>query len=104
MGGKKIRAKRLKIRSVNGHGELPLPTLAQFQSEDPHNEAIMAGLSAGVRTGKYCRTSEGRGGPWTSKSGVSRRFIKEMDKLVEKVFARLLQTITRNCGRWYGAR
>ncbi len=38
MGGKKIHTKRPRVRSVNGNGgELPLPTLAQFQSEDPLN-------------------------------------------------------------------
>lgn len=83
MGGKKIHTKRPRVRSVNRDGELPLPTLAQFQSEDPLNEAIMARLLAGVSTRKYWRTVEYRDGVCTSKSEVSRRFIKEMDKLVD---------------------
>lgn len=90
MGGKKIHTKRPRVRSVNGNGELPLPTLAQFQSEDPLNGAIMARLLAGVSTRKYCRTVEDRNGLCTSKSEVSRRFIKEMDKLMEEFFTRSL--------------
>ena len=90
MGGKKIHTKRPRVRSVNGDGELPLPTLAQFQSEDPLNEAIMARLLAGVSTRKYWRTVEYQDGVCTSKSEVSRRFIKEMDKLMEEFFTRQL--------------
>ncbi len=90
MGGKKIHTKRPRVRSVDGNAELPLPTLAQFQSEDPLNEAIMARLLAGVSTRKYCRTVEGQGNRCTSKSEVSRRFIKEMDRLMEEFFTRSL--------------
>lgn len=90
MGGTKIRTKRPRVRSVSGDLELPLPTLAQFQREDPLNEAIMARLLAAVSTRKYYRTVEGQDTICTSKSEVSRRFIKEMDKLMEEFFTRPL--------------
>ena len=90
MGGKKIHTKRPRVRSVSGDAELPLPTLAQFQEEDPLNQAIMARLLAGVSTRKYCRTVEGQNGRCTSKSEVNRRFIQQMDKLIEEFFTRPL--------------
>ena len=90
LGGKKIHTKRPRVRSINGDGELPLPSLAPFQTEDPLNEAIMARLLAGVSIRKYCRTIEGQDGICTSKSEVNRRFIQQMDKLMEEFFTRPL--------------
>lgn len=93
MGGKKIHVERPRVRAADGSGELPLPSLGQFQSEDPLNDAIMAKLLAGVSTRKYANTIEGdtKGGAvCTSKSEVSRRFIKEMDKMMEEFFTRPL--------------
>jgi len=93
MGGKKIHVERPRVRAADGSGELPLPSLGQFQSEDPLNDAIMARLLVGVSTRKYASTIEGdtKGGAvCTSKSEVSRRFIKEMDKMMEEFFTRPL--------------
>ena len=93
MGGKKIHVERPRVRAADGSGELPLPSLGQFQTEDPLNDAIMAKLLAGVSTRKYTSTIEGdiKGGAvCTSKSEVSRRFIKEMDKMMEELFTRPL--------------
>jgi transposase-like protein len=93
MGGKKIHVERPRARAADGSGELPLPSLGQFQSEDPLNDAIMAKLLAGVSTRKYASTIEEdtKGGAvCTSKSEVSRRFIKEMDKMMEEFFTRSL--------------
>jgi transposase-like protein len=92
MGGKKIHVERPRVRAADGSGELPLPSLGQFQSEDPLNDAIMAKLLAGVSTRKYANTIEGdaKGAVCTSKSEVSRRFIKEMDKMMEEFFTRPL--------------
>jgi putative transposase len=92
MGGKKIHTKRPRVRDANGEGELGLPTLIKFQSEDPLNDAIMARLLAGVSTRKYSSTVEAndQDAVCTSKSEVSRRFIKEMDKLMEEFFTRPL--------------
>lgn len=92
MGGQKIRVERPRVRAADGSGELPLPSLGQFQSEDPLNDAIMAKLLAGVSTRKYANTIEGdaKGAVCTSKSEVSRRFIKEMDKMMEEFFTRPL--------------
>ena len=92
MGGKKIHVERPRVRAADGSGELPLPSLGHFQSEDPLNNAIMARLLAGVSTRKYGNTIEGdtTGAICTSKNEVSRRFIKEMDKMMEEFFTRVL--------------
>ena len=52
----------------------------------------MARLLAGESTRKYSNTvgANGQGAVCTSKSEVSRRFIKEMDKLMEEFFTRPL--------------
>lgn len=93
MGGKRIHVERPRVRAADGYGELPLPSLGQVQSEDPLNDAIMVKLLAGVSTRKYASTIEGDtkdGAVCTSKSEVSRRFIKEMDKMMEEFFTRPL--------------
>lgn len=92
MGGKKIHTERPRVRATDGSGELSLPTLTKFQSEDPLNDAIMARLLAGVSTRKYCRTIEDgdQDAICTSKSEISRRFIKEMDTMMEEFFTRPL--------------
>ena len=59
MGCQKIRVERPRVRAADGSGELPLPSVGQFQSEDPLNDAIMAKLLAGVSSRKYANTIEG---------------------------------------------
>ncbi len=92
MGGKKIRVDRPRARAIDGSGELPLETLEAFQDEDPLNKAIMARLLSGVSTRKYARTVDGgaQDAICTSKSEVSRRFIKGMDALMQEFFTRKL--------------
>ena len=86
MGGKKIRVDRPRVRAMDGGGELPLESLKIFQSGDPLNKAIMARLLSGVSTRKYARTVDGddHDAVCTSKSEVSRRFIKGMDALMQE--------------------
>jgi len=92
MGGKKIRTDRPRVRAVDESGELPLKTLSAFQEEDPLNKAIMARLLSGVSTRKYSRTVDEytQQTICTSKSEVSRRFIKGMDTLMQEFFTRKL--------------
>lgn len=92
MGGKKVRVDRPRVRATDGSGELPLETLEIFQKEDPLNKAIMARLLSGVSTRKYARTVDvgSQDAICTSKSDVSRRFIKGMDSLMQEFFTRKL--------------
>ena len=92
MGGKKVRVDRPRARAIDGGGELPLETLEMFKSGDPLNKAIMARLLSGVSTRKYARTVDGdaQDAICTSKSEVSRRFIKGMDALMQEFFTRKL--------------
>ncbi len=55
MGGRKIHIERPRARAADGSGELLLPSLGQFQSEDPLNDAIMASVN-----GKYFWRNFGR--------------------------------------------
>lgn len=92
MGGKKIRVDRPRARAIDGGGELPLETLEAFHNEDPLNKEIMAKLLSGVSTRKYTPTVDGgtQDALCTSKSEVSRRFIKGMDALMQEFFTRKL--------------
>lgn len=78
MGGRRVRVKRPRARSVDGE-EIALPSWAAFSVEDPLHERALAQMLVGVSTRKYRRSLEGvpdgvatRG---TSKSAVSRRFV-----------------------------
>lgn len=92
MGGQKTPIERPRVRSLEG-GELPLPTLIQFQNEDPLNQAMLARLLCGVSTRKYARTVE-RGieePSCISKSEVSRRFAAGLDAQMEAFFSRSIE-------------
>lgn len=92
MGGKKIPVERPRIRSKDG-GELPLPTLNIFQSEDPLNKTLLARLLSGVSTRKYVRTEGvvGEDASCLSKSEVSRRFAAAMDTQMDEFFKRRIE-------------
>lgn len=87
MGDKTIRIKRPRVRTTDKNMELPLPTLVHFQSEDPLNEAIMTRLLAGVSTRKYSNTVD-QDAVGANKNAVSRRFIENMNNLMEEFFSR----------------
>lgn len=89
-GGEKLSTNRPRVRSKDGT-ELSLPSLAAFQEQDPLNKAVLTQLLAGVSTRKYERTQEKPEGSCTSKSEVSRRFIKGMKAAMDEFFSRRLE-------------
>lgn len=91
LDGRKRSVEKPRVRSKNG-SELPLPSLAWFQSEDALNKEILRTLLCGVSTRKYQRSiaDDGENGSCTSKSEVSRRYIASLQTLMDAFFSRAL--------------
>jgi transposase-like protein len=89
LGGTKIKTDRIRVRGLDD-AEKQFNTLALFQNEDPLNESLLAKLLSGVSTRKYERSLEYSNDDMTctSKSEVSRRFVKGMKELMDEFFAR----------------
>jgi transposase-like protein len=93
LGGEKRSIDKPRVRTADGTGELPLPSLPLFQNEDPLSQAVLAKLMRGVSTRKYAGTSEhpDQGGACTSKSEVNRRFIAALGPMVTEFLSRRLE-------------
>src|SRR5260370_34806343 len=57
LGGRKVRVKKLRVRSADG-GEIALPTWQDVTREDPLGERAMEQMLVGVSTRKYARSLE----------------------------------------------
>jgi len=96
LGGRRVRVAKPRVRSVDGH-ELPLPTWEQFSREDPLEQRATEQMLVGVSTRKYARSLE----PLpeevddfgTSKSAVSRRFVRKTTAQVETFLSRRLDAL-----------
>jgi len=87
---KKISVSKPRVRS-GGH-DVPLPSLAYFQSEDRLDRSILTSVLCGISTRKYGRTvaEDGGDGACVSKSEVSRRYNAELKKVMDEFFNRSL--------------
>ena len=57
LGGRKVRVKKLRVRSAAG-GEIPLPTWQEITTEDPLEERALEQMLIGVSTRRYARSLE----------------------------------------------
>lgn len=88
LGGRKVRVKKLRVRSARGEGELPLPTWEDVTREDPLDDRAYEQMLLGVSTRRYARSLEplpsGVESIAVSRSSVSRRFVaRTAAKVVE---------------------
>jgi putative transposase len=92
MGGRRVAAKRHRVRAVDGSGELALQSWSTLANTDVLNEHTVAAVLAGVSTRDYAEVLEptGTAGSSTSKSAVSRRFIDATAKRLEEFRSRPL--------------
>lgn len=92
LGGEKRSIRKPRVRSKDG-AELSLPTLTAFQNEKPLSRAVLAELLAGVSTRKYARAEDfdGAEAACTSKSEVSRKFVKGLSALTDEFFHRRIE-------------
>ena len=92
LGGEKRSIRKPRVRSKDGT-ELSLPTLTTFQNEKPLSRAVLGKLLAGVSTRKYARAEDfdGAEAACTSKSEVSRKFVKGLSALMDEFFHRRIE-------------
>jgi putative transposase len=94
LGGRKVRVKKLRVRSASGGGEITLPTWEDITREDPLDERAYEQMLLGVSTRRYGRSLEplppGVESIAVSHSSVSRRFVARTAAKVEKFLSRPL--------------
>ena len=93
LGGRKVAVTRPRARTVNGH-EVPLTSYAHFAAEDVLTRVVMERMLAGVATRRHARTAEPVGEQVTgtqkstSRSAISRRFVKQTETALAELMAR----------------
>lgn len=96
LGGRRVRVSRPRARTKDG-AEVELPTWAAFSREDPLTKRVLEQMLVGVSTRKYERSledlPEGVATRGTSKSAVSRHFVKTTQAECEKWLSRGLEDI-----------
>ena len=93
LGGRRVSVDRPRARTVDGH-EVPLSSYAHFAAEDLLTQVVMERMLAGVATRRHARTAEpvgeqvGGHAKSTSRSAVSRRFVRQTETALAELMAR----------------
>jgi putative transposase len=93
LGGRRVPVTRPRARTVDGH-EVSLRSYEHFAAEDLLTQVVMERMLAGVATRRHARTGEPVGEKVsgteksTSKSAVSRRFIRQTETALAELMAR----------------
>jgi hypothetical protein len=94
LGGRKVAVTRPRARTIDGH-EVPLASYTHFAADDLLTQVVMERMLAGVATRRHARTAEpvseratGGAQKSTSRSAVSRRFVKQTETALAELMAR----------------
>jgi putative transposase len=93
LGGRRVAVERPRARTVDGH-EVPLASYEHFAAEDMLTQVVMERMLAGVATRRHVRTGEPVGEKVsgteksTSKSAISRRFVRQTETALAELMAR----------------
>src|SRR6266498_2282588 len=93
LGGRRVPVDRPRARSVDGH-EVPLQTYGHFAADDQLSAVVLERMLAGVATRRHARVAEPVGeqvettARSTSRSAVSRRFVRETETALAELLAR----------------
>ena len=92
LGGRRVAVTRPRARTVDGH-EVPLQSYVHFAAEDLLAQVVMERMLAGVATRRHARVAEPVGEAAgkhksTSKSAISRRFVKLTETALAELMAR----------------
>ena len=92
LGGRRISVTRPRARTLDGH-EVPLSSYAHFAAEDVLTQVVMERMLAGLATRRHARAAEPVGEAAgvqksTSKSAISRRFVRQTDTALAELMAR----------------
>ncbi len=96
LGGRRLPVERPRVRTADGHAELPLTTYAHFADRDPLSRVVLERMLAGVSTRRYRRVQEPVGSGVeqaarsTNKSSVSRAFVKRTHAALGELMGRRL--------------
>ncbi len=99
LGGRRVPVSRPRVRSADGHDELPLQTYRHFADRDPLTRVVLEQMLAGVSTRRFKRTREPIGAEVegearsTSKSAVSREFVAKTAENLAALMARRLDDV-----------
>jgi len=93
LGGRRVAVDRPRARTLDGH-EVPLTSYTYFAAEDVLTRVVMERMLAGVATRRHARTAEpvgtevDREAKSTSRSAISRRFVKQTETALAELMAR----------------
>jgi putative transposase len=93
LGGRRVPVDRPRARTTGGH-EAPLNTYTHFAADDLLSQVVMERMLAGVATRRHARAAEPVGAQVadaaksTSRSAVSRRFVKQTETALAELMAR----------------
>jgi transposase-like protein len=99
LGGRRVPVQRPRVRAVDGSGELALPSYQLFSATDMLGEMAMERMLAGLSTRRYSAGLEPVGeavqaeARSTSKSAVSRRFVKATETALAELMDRRLDEL-----------
>lgn len=93
LGGRRVPVSRPRARTVDGH-EVPLATYEHFAADDLLSRVVMERMLAGVATRRHTRAAEPVGAQVestaksTSRSAISRRFVKQTETALAELMTR----------------
>ena len=93
LGGRRVAVDRPRARTLDGH-EVPLVSYTHFAAEDVLTRVVMERTLAGVATRRHARVAEPVGtvvdkeAKSTSRSAISRRFVKQTETALAELMAR----------------
>jgi putative transposase len=93
LGGRRVPVERPRARTVDGH-EVPLASYEHFAADDLLSQVVMERMLAGVATRRHTRigepVSEKVSGTEksTSRSAISRRFVRQTETALAELMAR----------------
>jgi putative transposase len=93
LGGRRVPVSRPRARTTDGH-EVSLGTYTHFASDDLLSRVVMERMLAGVATRRHARTAEPVGAQIqdkqtsTSRSAVSRRFVRQTQTALAELMSR----------------
>jgi putative transposase len=99
LGGRRVPIVRPRMRATDGSGELPLPTYELFSNTKVLGRLAMTKMLAGISTRGWHAGLEPVGeqveqaGSGTSKSAISRRFVKATETALTELLARRLDDL-----------
>ena len=98
LGGRRVAVDRPRARTVDGH-EVPLSSYGHFAAEDLLSQVVMERMLAGVATRRHARTAEPVGtqvagqAKSTSRSAISRRFVRQTETALAELMGRDLSEL-----------